>query len=107
MSVLERCPSYRKSKKGSKERQGPTLSVCFTEVSVLERCPLRESRLYFHAALEFEQSCLTQFNFKAGLNREKSFISKPSSCLVLLSVQNFILGGLWFHIKANTILFTL
>ena len=33
MSVLERCPSYRESNKGSKERQGPTLSV-FLEVSI-------------------------------------------------------------------------
>ena len=29
-SVLERCRSY----KGNKQRQGPTLGVCFTEVSV-------------------------------------------------------------------------
>ena len=29
-----KCPSYRESNKGSKERQGPTLSVRFTEVSV-------------------------------------------------------------------------
>ena len=29
MSVLQRCPSYRESNKGSKERQGPTLGVCF------------------------------------------------------------------------------
>ena len=34
MSVLERCPSYRDSNKGSKEKQGPTLGVRFTEVSV-------------------------------------------------------------------------
>ena len=34
MSVLQRCPSYRESNKGSKERQGPTLGVRFTEVSV-------------------------------------------------------------------------
>ena len=34
MSVLERCPSYKESNKMSKERQGPTLSVRFTEVSV-------------------------------------------------------------------------
>ena len=34
MSVLERCPSYRESNKRSKERQGPTLSVRFTEVSI-------------------------------------------------------------------------
>ena len=46
MSVLERCPSYRKSNKRSKEKQGPTLGVRFTEVSVLQKCPLRESRLY-------------------------------------------------------------
>ena len=29
-----KCPSYRESNKGSKETQGPTLSVRFTEVSV-------------------------------------------------------------------------
>ena len=29
-----KCPSYRESDKGSKEKQGPTLSVHFTEVSV-------------------------------------------------------------------------
>ena len=46
VSVLERWPSYRESNKGSKERQGSTLSVRFTGVSVLWRCPLRESRLY-------------------------------------------------------------
>ena len=34
VSVLERCSSYRESNKGSKERQGPTLGVRFTEVSV-------------------------------------------------------------------------
>ena len=34
MSVLERCPSYNESNKGNKQRQGPTLSVRFTEVSV-------------------------------------------------------------------------
>ena len=33
--VLQRCPSYRESNKGSKERQGPTLGVRFTKVSVL------------------------------------------------------------------------
>ena len=27
MSILQRCPSYGESNKGSKERQGPTLSV--------------------------------------------------------------------------------
>ena len=34
MSVLERSPSYRESNKGSKEKQGPTLGVRFTEVSI-------------------------------------------------------------------------
>ena len=35
VSVLERCPSYRESNKGSEEKQGPTLGIRFTEVSVL------------------------------------------------------------------------
>ena len=33
--VVKRCPSHRESDKGSNERQGPTLGVRFTEVSVL------------------------------------------------------------------------
>ena len=36
MSALERCPSYRESNKTSKERQGPTLSVRFTGVRLIE-----------------------------------------------------------------------
>ena len=31
--VSTRCPSYRESNKGRKERHGPTLGVPFTEVS--------------------------------------------------------------------------
>ena len=34
VSILERCPSYKESNKGNKKRQGPTLGVRFTEVSV-------------------------------------------------------------------------
>ena len=34
MSVLQRCPSYRESNSGGKERQRPTLGFSFTEVSV-------------------------------------------------------------------------
>ena len=51
VSVLQRCPSYTESNKGNKERQGPTLSVRFTEMSVLQRCPLKESEqtvAFFH-----------------------------------------------------------
>ena len=62
--------------------------------------------MYCHGASEFEQSRLTQLNFKALLNKAKSFISKPPSCLVLMSVVYFIFGGLWPQIKSNTILFT-
>ena len=62
--------------------------------------------MYCHGASEFEQSRLTQFNFKALLNRAKSFISKPPSCLVLMNIVYFISGGLWPQIKSNTILFT-
>ena len=35
VSVSERSPSYKESNKGSKEKQGPTLGIRFTEVSVL------------------------------------------------------------------------
>ena len=62
--------------------------------------------MYYHGASEFGQSRLTQFTFKALLNKEKSFISKPPSCLVLMSVVYFILGGLMPKIKSNAILFT-
>ena len=62
--------------------------------------------MYCHGASEFEQSRLTQFNFKALLNKAKSFISKPPSSLVLMSVVYFILGGLRPQIKSNSILFT-
>ena len=43
MSILERCPSYKESNKRSKERQGPTLGVRFTEVSISEVYVKRES----------------------------------------------------------------
>ena len=37
MSVLLRCPSYGESNKRSTEKYGPTLGVCFTELSILWR----------------------------------------------------------------------
>ena len=46
-----KCPSYRKSNRGSKERQGPTLGVRFTEVSVK-----RESTVYCEWSSFFPQS---------------------------------------------------
>ena len=44
MSILERCPSYKESNKRSKERQGPTLGVRFTEVSVKRESTLFEKK---------------------------------------------------------------
>ena len=35
MFLFQRCLSYRESNKGSKQRQGPSASVRFTEVSVV------------------------------------------------------------------------
>ena len=35
MFLFQRCLSFGESNKGSKQRQGPTLSVRFTEVSVV------------------------------------------------------------------------
>ena len=46
MSVLERCPSYRESNKGSKERQGPTPRVRFTEVSVKRESTVVPENIY-------------------------------------------------------------
>ena len=44
MSVLERCPSYRESKKRSKKRQGPTLKCPFYRgVRLIEVSVKRES----------------------------------------------------------------
>ena len=40
------CLSQRDIRLIESQIEGPTLSVRFTEVSVLQRCPLRESRLY-------------------------------------------------------------
>ena len=37
VSILQRCPSYTESNKENKERQGPSLDVLFTEVSILQR----------------------------------------------------------------------
>ena len=55
MSVLQRCPSYRESNKGSKERQGPTLGVRLIEVSVK-----KESTVYRAGAAEL--STITSLN---------------------------------------------
>ena len=33
---IEKCPSYRESKKGNQERKGPTLGVRFTGVRLIE-----------------------------------------------------------------------
>lgn len=46
VTILERCPSYRQSTRRSKERRGLTLGDRSSEMYVLKRCPLRESRLY-------------------------------------------------------------
>ena len=37
-----KCPSYRESKKGSKERRGPTLGVRFSKVPVKREKTLHE-----------------------------------------------------------------
>ena len=49
MSALERCPSYKESNKGNKQRQGPTLGVRLIEVSIK-----RESTLQRNTGLLFE-----------------------------------------------------
>ena len=57
MSVLERCPSYRESNKGSKERQGPTLGVRFTEVSVKRESTVVDNMVLLKEDAFFGYSC--------------------------------------------------
>ena len=57
MSVLERCPSYRESNKGSKERQGPTLGVRFTEVSVKRESTVVNNMVLLKEDAFFGYSC--------------------------------------------------
>ena len=47
MFILERCPSYRESNKRSKERQGPTLGVRFTEVFIKRESTVELNVNYF------------------------------------------------------------
>ena len=54
MSVLERCPSYRESNKGTKERQGPTLSVSLIEVSVKSESTVHRSESVFDKSCDEE-----------------------------------------------------
>ena len=44
MSVSARCPSYRESSKGSKERHGQTRGVCLIEVSVKRESTVDQNR---------------------------------------------------------------
>ena len=48
-AFIERCPSYKESNKGNKQRQGPTLGVRLIEVSIK-----RESTLQRNTGLLFE-----------------------------------------------------
>ena len=45
LSVLRRCPAYREFgySKMTKKRPGPPPGIRLIEMSVLQRCPLRES----------------------------------------------------------------
>ena len=71
MSVLERCPSYGESKKGSKERQGPTLSVRFTSVCLIEVSVKRESTVMVSSLILLRSLCvyiLKQLFFSISVN---------------------------------------
>ena len=79
-----KCPYYRESIKGSKERQRPALGVRFTEKSVLRKCPLRESRLYiccevqlptYHAFQLINKPTILCRQEKRKHNTEKEIIS--------------------------------
>ena len=72
MSVSERYPSYRESNKRSEERQGPTLSVCFTEVSVLEVSVKRESTVNLHLSSYSMTQTFEQASASSALNESSA-----------------------------------
>ena len=68
MSVLERCSSYKESNKGTKQRQGPTLGVRFTEVSVKRESTVmhlknNNKKNIYACKLELNIKLLTNINF--------------------------------------------
>lgn len=63
--ILERHLSCRETKKGSKESQRPALSVCFTEESVSQRCPLRELTVFFFYWDKIPVNCSSLISFKS------------------------------------------
>ena len=63
MSVLERCPSYRESNKGNKERQGPTLGVRYTEVSVKRESTVKVIPHIKEPLLHFDCNIFNEYLF--------------------------------------------
>ena len=68
MSVLERCSSYKESNKGTKQRQGPTLGVRFTEVSVKSESTVmhlknKNKKNIYACKLELNIKLLTNIKF--------------------------------------------
>ena len=72
MSVLQRCPSYRESNNGSKERQGPTLGVRLIEVSVQ-----RESTVHRFVSERKTQVAIEQTRFLNTVFLYSEFNASP------------------------------
>ena len=88
MSVLERCPSYRESNKRNKERQGPTLGVRFTEVSVKRQFTVivifsgqkpytRILSIILHSFLHFSRAINVISYMKYSETAKKRFLWEP------------------------------
>ena len=76
MFPLERCPSYRKSNKGSKEKQGPTLGVHFTEVSVKRELTVEP----FTTVIDFASTLAKNVGANDFWKKQPiMFLSQPSS----------------------------
>ena len=73
MSVSERYPSYRESNKRSEERQGATLSVCFTEVSVKRELTVNLHLSSYSMAQTFEQAYISGVSSASNESSAKCF----------------------------------
>ena len=83
MSILQRCLSYRESNKGSKEWQGPTLGVHFTDVSILQSQikGVKNSRDQLYVSIL--QRCLSYRESNKGSKERQG----PTLCVLFIEVS--------------------
>ena len=89
MSVLERCPSYKESNKGNKQRQGPTLDRCpfYRGVRLIGVFVKRKSTVLQISPLEETTIFILLFFCLLQMSIQEKFL------LVLILVSEWTVGG--------------